>query len=131
LSENPHLTYDRTAANKHPLLRRWDHTSDAIPVSEGGPTRDNDWINLEDGVQILFRKATGGQASEYRIGDYWLIPARTATGDVEWPGPVGNPTALPPHGVVHHYAPLAIVSVTNGTISGLTDLRRTLKQLWG
>ncbi len=116
---------------RHPLLRRWDQQSDAIPVSEGDSAQDNDWINLESGVQILFPKVGGNQASQYRIGDYWLIPARTATGDVEWPGPVGSPTALPPHGIIHHYAPLAIISVANGTISSLTDLRRTLKQLWG
>lgn len=121
-----------TTASKHPLLRRWDQESDAVPVSEGDPTQDKDWINLENGVQILFDKPTGGQASEYRIGDYWLIPARTATGDVEWPGPVGSPTASPPHGVVHHYAPLAIISVGDGKISqpANNDLRRTLIQLW-
>jgi len=38
-----------------------------------------------------------------------LIPTRTATGDVEWPGEVGQPEARPPHGVEHHYAPLAVV----------------------
>jgi hypothetical protein len=129
-SESPNLTYDQTTANKHPLLRRWDHKSAAMCVSEGNPTRDNDWISLENGIQILFHKPTGGQVSEYRVGDYWLIPARTATGDVEWPGPVGSPAALPPHGVVHHYAPLAIITVANGAITDPTDLRRTLKQLW-
>jgi DNA-binding NtrC family response regulator len=40
-----------------------------------------------------------------------LIPARTATGDVEWPGAVGAPEALPPHGIEHYYAPLARISV--------------------
>ncbi|WP_426113110.1 DUF6519 domain-containing protein [Massilia sp. PWRC2] len=35
---------------------------------------------LEDGVRI-------GSAAEaqFRTGDYWLFPARTASGDVEWP----------------------------------------------
>jgi hypothetical protein len=35
-------------------------------------------IDLEDGIQIQF--LTGGK---YPTGDYWLIPARVATGDVE------------------------------------------------
>ena len=74
---------------KRPLLRRWDHRGD--PKAFGGALQiveqdDNDqgrakgWIDLEDGVQVWFAK--GGQ---YQAGDYWQIPARTATGDVEWP----------------------------------------------
>jgi hypothetical protein len=93
------------------------------------------WLTLEDGVQVRFEAAalgTGGISpakdtvamNQYRTGDYWLIPTRTATGDVEWPrvmGTDGNPeadaqgnfipVALPPHGITHHYAPLAIASV--------------------
>ena len=131
LSPSPNLTYDetKTPSGKHPRLRRWDQKSDAIPVSEGNPTKDSDWINLEDGVQILFEPLS--PTAEYRIGDYWLIPARTATGDVEWPGPMNNPTPLHPHGVEHHYAPLAIISVSEGNIVAVPiDLRRKLNQLW-
>ena len=43
---------------------------------------------------------------EYRTGDYWLIPARVATGDIEWPRTGSKPDFLPPRGVEHHYAPL-------------------------
>ena len=32
----------------------------------------NQWVELEDGIQIQF------VAGQYRAGDYWLIPARTA-----------------------------------------------------
>ncbi|MEQ1601128.1 MAG: hypothetical protein ABL885_05085 [Methylophilaceae bacterium] len=38
-------------------------------------------------------------SNQYRTGDYWLISARVATGDVEWPGEVGKPQALHPHGI--------------------------------
>jgi len=67
----------------------------------------------------------------YKTGDYWLIPARVATGDVEWPGAASTPVSLPPHGIEHHYAPLAILEIDNkGTITGpLTDLRRTFPSL--
>lgn len=97
------------APSKHPLLQRWDHAGDlsadhgALPVIA---SPDDGWIELEDGVQIWFAK--GG---EYRPGDYWLIPARVATGDVEWPAELGAngdriPTEQPPHGPQHYYAPL-------------------------
>jgi hypothetical protein len=67
------------------------------------------WIELEDGIQVQF--LAGG---EYRTGDYWLIPARVATGNIEWPSeldPAGNvvPALTPPRGIEHHYAPLGFV----------------------
>lgn len=128
-STNPNRTYDQTTVNRHPLLRRWDQKSDAIPIREGA--QEQGWIDLEDGVQIQFSAPPTGQTAEYRVGDYWLIPARVATGDVEWPGPVDNPTPLHPHGVEHHYAPLAVISVGEGNVPGTPiDLRRKLTQLW-
>ncbi len=94
---------------RHPLLRRWDQKGDgliggAVSLTEG--SEDSGWLALEDGVQIQFQS---GSPTQYRTGDYWLIPARAATGDVEWPGGSANPEASRPHGVEHHYAPLAIV----------------------
>jgi hypothetical protein len=133
------------AADKHPLLRRWDHqagnprlggpqlSNGAALVVESEGEADSAWLTLEDGVQIQFPKPSAGQ-NTYRTGDYWWLPARTATGDVEWPGPVGQPLAVPPHGVQHHYAPLAIVTVDgNGAVSlhaNFPDLRREIIQLW-
>jgi len=43
----------------------------------------------------------------YRTGDHWWITARVATGEIDWPlDTAGQPKALKPHGVQHHYAPL-------------------------
>lgn len=100
------------------LLRRWDYQG-GDPAS-GRPALADDgalaieeegWWTLEDGVQIQFVPAPDTEpANQYRTGDYWLIPARVATGDVEWPV---NKTQTPPqvarrpHGVWHHYARLA------------------------
>ncbi len=87
---------------KHPIIRRWDERdakSGAVAV-----TGDR-WIDLESGVQIRFEK--GGT---YRTGDYWTIPARSATADVEWPRSNGEPVALPPMGICHHYAKLAVLT---------------------
>jgi len=116
----------------HPLLRRWDQQ--AGDPTAGGVVLDADgavpipgtvitgvdiaqgWINLEDGVQVRFDEAN---LATYRRGDYWLIPARVATGNVVWPTELGaaqqlEPVARSPDGVDHHYAPLAIVPQLQG-----------------
>ena len=50
----------------------------------------------------------------YRVGDYWTIPARTATADIDWPHDTnGEPLSLPPQGPQRHYAPLAYVADEN------------------
>ncbi len=72
----------------HPLLRRWDQgarkdlklSEGAILISEGQD------IEIERGLQVRFQLETGG---EFHTGDYWLIPARVATGKIEWPSQVG------------------------------------------
>lgn len=118
-STAPFSPYDKDSKN-HPLLRRWDQKEGAseklsltkagtIKIKEGSSA--SDWIHLEDGVQIQFQPAALTQTygrNYYRAGDYWLIPARTITGDVEWPGSADNPEARPPRSIQHHYAPLAI-----------------------
>ncbi|WP_326751210.1 DUF6519 domain-containing protein [Streptomyces hirsutus] len=118
--------------DRHPLLRRWDH-----PDTDGGgdlPQRADDgalrlqaqdpagWLTLEDGVQVRFQPPGAGAA--YRTGDYWTFPARTATGDVTWPrDAAGHPVPSPPHGVDHVYAPLAVVTVTSGKATAVSDCR--------
>ncbi len=105
---------------QHPKIRQWDqHENDfttlvdgAVQISEKSATQATWGITLEDGIQVQF--ADGGQ---YRTGDYWLIPARVATGDIEWPKSDGsNPDPLPPRGVKHHYAPLGIVGNDSGNV---------------
>ena len=107
------ITVDATLAN-HPLLRRWDQQA-GDPAQGGLQIQDGDgaalivegvWLDLEDGIQIRFQPG-----ANYRSGDYWLIPARVAKGNIEWPQQAdsqGNlaPQALPPHGIEHHYAPI-------------------------
>ncbi|MEP7012888.1 MAG: DUF6519 domain-containing protein [Acidobacteriota bacterium] len=117
------------ATRKHAFLRRWDHKESSYKKKEDarqpkggvlfvfGEASDG-WLSLENGVQIQFQLE-----GTYRPGDYWLIPARTATGDVEWPGTVKEPEAVPPHGVEHHFAPLALV-IDNKPV---VDLQRTFE----
>jgi hypothetical protein len=83
---------------RNPKIRRWD-SAGAVTAAAGG------WVNLENGVQVQF-----GSGS-YRPGDYWLIPARTLTGQIEWPvDSTSKPRALPPLGIRHNYCRLAVVN---------------------
>jgi hypothetical protein len=103
--------------NLHPILRRW--ASDVIPIDTRQLPTDP-WIDLADGVQVQFSLISPPQAA-YRTGDYWLIPTRTATGNVVWPDDNGVPRAMPPNGVDHHYAPLAKAPLNDNAKP--TDLR--------
>ena len=93
---------------KHPLLRRWDSGEVKVNLSDV----NNKWFPLEDGIEIQFQGDI--QNSFYQVGDYWLIPVRTATGNVEWPKRKNGegklePQPQLPHGTNHYYAPLAII----------------------
>lgn len=135
LQSVPGFTVDTT--HGHAYLRRWDQKKgggNGIDVVESAS--GNDWIMLEDGVEVQFPAASADENQEvvahrYQTGDYWLIPARTVTGDVEWPGTVDSPTALAAQGVQHHYAPIAQINVADsGNFSLVNDLRRKLNRLW-
>jgi hypothetical protein len=112
------LTGDTTLATGAPhyaYLRRWDQRRGAnangvIEVREKGAEGAD--LALENGITVQFQP--GG---DYRTGDYWLIPARTATGDILWPAANvdGTPAAVEPHGEPHHYALLGILSLTAAT----------------
>jgi hypothetical protein len=96
--------------DRHAILRRWDGT---------GHVKMGRWIGLEAGIEISF--GTG----ILRDGDYWLIPARQATGSIEWPPNGATSRWVGPHGIRHHYAPLALLEDTT------TDLRRFFSPLTG
>jgi hypothetical protein len=101
----------------HPKLRRWDQTGTGL--SQGITVTAGTWIPLEGGVQVEF------SAGNYHAGDYWLIPARTATsiqqGYVEWPvDAASNPMPQPSVGIRHHYAKLGLIEFTApGTFGGI------------
>jgi hypothetical protein len=104
LAENE--AFDKKTPKK---VRRWDQNeTEDIRLKHGAmPITEAHWIDLENGIQVQF--LPGGA---YRTGDYWLIPARAATGTIEWSG-----DARTPFGIVHHYAPVWIVTVAaDGTV---------------
>jgi len=121
----------------HPVLKRWDHrpddplTSDAgaLLVKEASGAEDA-WIELEDGVMVQFpASVVDGEPNEYRTGDYWLIPARTATGDVLWPVEEVDGEQVPrprrPDGIEHRYAPLGVLDVGPDGRMEVSDCRLT------
>jgi len=111
---------DFTQFTLNPKVRRWDQsdptqitTNGDILVREGAP------VNLEGGVQVIFQP-TG----KYNTGDYWLVPARTVTGNVEWPvDDNGSPIPQPPAGVAHHYCHLALLQFASNSWTLLDDCR--------
>ncbi|MEJ2443852.1 MAG: DUF6519 domain-containing protein [Exilibacterium sp.] len=116
---------------RNPKVRRWDQIASedivladgAVPVVMGkaaGKSKKDMWLDLEDGIQISF-----APKGNYRSGDYWLIPARVATGNIEWPvnEEKQQPALLPPRGVRHHYAPLALMVAKDGRLDVKTSCR--------
>jgi len=95
-------------------MRRWDQsgasaTSQGVPVSSAS-------VPLENGIEVTF----GG--GNYTAGDYWLIPARTANGQIEWPpcGSTSDPNGSlfqQPNYINITQAPLACIQLRTTNIS--------------
>lgn len=102
-------------------LRRWDQT--VVAATADGLEATAGWTDIEDGIQVSFSPGT------YRAGDYWLIPARTATGEIEWPPyeiPNLSPVEQVPLGIKHYYCRLALLKVTStpsGKMINVEDCR--------
>jgi len=102
-----------------PKLRRWDQQTGAstgIPVNSAAP------ITLENGIAVTF--APG----DYRSGDYWMIPARTAidqeTGVIQWPTD-GSGNFLPqPSRYVEHTCLLSVVSWNGAALSAVSGFEQ-------
>jgi hypothetical protein len=99
--------------------RRWD-TSNASRADI--PITNNANILLENGLSL---KLTG---SDFKTGDYWLIPTRVGQGIPAgaWPvTPYDNATYIPqlPQGIERFYAPLAIVQRVSNLWSSVSDSR--------
>ena len=84
---------------KNPTVRRWDAFE---TIADADMTKDAKYLDLDAGIQLRF---DGGA---YTRGDYWLIPARTITKNIEWPTDGDGPVALP-SAMEHHYCSLALL----------------------
>ena len=90
-------------------LRRWD-MSGASVTPEGIPLKSG-WLQLESGVEVSFTEGS------YVSRSFWLVPARTATADIEWPPfqvPNTQPLPQPPLGEFHNFCRLALIESVYG-----------------
>ncbi|HEU0052819.1 MAG TPA: DUF6519 domain-containing protein, partial [Longimicrobium sp.] len=96
------------AAGGRIVLRRWNHatSADGSVTAAALPVRSDGWTALADGVEVRFEGAA------FRTADYWTIPVRVAAPNgIEWPAAGKRPAPLPPQGIEHRYAALAVVEV--------------------
>ena len=93
----------------HARLRKWADRD--IPIN-------GSWTPLgNEGIKVSFRAESDDKQDFFKSGDYWVIPARIATGDIEWP----KETFMPSLGIEHHYCNLAVVSYDGSKLNVLTD----------
>lgn len=99
-------------AARHTRIIRWDQNASINALdADGLMTADSAQVQIEDGVFVTF---SGGAMNS---GDYWVFAARTADASVE------KLDHAPPRGIIHHYAPLAVISIANGVVSRKHDCR--------
>jgi hypothetical protein len=112
------LTMNQTVAavdtSQNARLRRWEQFGPSAS-SAGVPLSAGTWLDLENGIQVQFA------AGPYQPGDYWLIPARTASGQIEWPPCGGDGSEFqPPKFTPVYRAPLACIHASDANRKGLT-----------
>lgn len=100
-------------------IRKWDQLKDSVPpIGEEGLTMEGgNWIALEDGIEVNF------SPGNFRAGDYWLVPARILTAQVEWE------SSRPPHGIQKSYCKIGIISVVGNSVVSVSDCRSLFKPL--
>jgi hypothetical protein len=104
-------------------LRLWDMT-DIATTSNGLPVITSSWTDIEDGIQVFFDNGT------FEVGDYWLIPARTINGNIEWPElSSGVPAPQARKGTNYSYCRLAFIKIVNGQVVVQEDCRELFPSL--
>lgn len=109
---------------KNPKIRRWDSLG-LLEVKNS--SMNEGYMELEKGVEVRFGNGT------YETGDYWLIPVRTATKDVEWPKKAGTnePEERTQERIEHHYCELALLEFdrANKKLEIVSDCRNFFSPL--
>ena len=101
------VTMTQVVASVNPSLnarmRRWDQFG-ASAGPDGVSLAAGSLLELENGIQVQFMPGA------YESGDYWLIPSRTATGQIDWPPCYSDGDSFqPPHRTEVYRAPLACI----------------------
>jgi len=111
-------------------MRRWDMSGPEVTAT-GIPLSLGSWMQLEGGIQVMFGPVPSGPNPVpggpdpvlnippiFHSGDYWTIPARTATGQIEWPPCGSDDNAFqPPTSVTVYSAPLACIHPASAAAS--------------
>ncbi|HUW66948.1 MAG TPA: DUF6519 domain-containing protein [Candidatus Nanoarchaeia archaeon] len=100
----------------NPKVRRWDQTK------SGEIMIDSEWIELEHGLGVEFKPG-----NTYKSGDFWLIPARIASGDIEWSKENGGWQQC--FGIEHKYCSLAILNYEDPKWKLVKDCRQLFPPL--
>lgn len=98
----------------NPMVRLWGPQG-AISVTV--PDSNDGYIPLEGGVEIKF------EPGNYRSGDYWLIPVRAISQDINWPQNDAGSIAKSSQGIQHHFCQLAMVEYQDKKFSIKGGLR--------
>ncbi len=61
-------------------------------------------------------------SGSFQPGDYWQIPARASTQNIDWPRDASGPLPQQPEQITHHYAALAVLHREHGQLH-VEDLR--------
>jgi hypothetical protein len=101
---------------RHTRVQLWDQTgttnavdTDGLILTGAGP------IPVEDGIEVQFSVDPVG--GSFRVGDYWVFWARTATAGIE------ELTNAPPRGIEHHYMQIAAITGFGTIQPNITDCR--------
>ncbi len=106
-----------------PKVRLWDNQiKNKLANNDGSLKTGADWIGLETGIMVRF-----DPNGDYRCGDYWLIPARRATGLIQWPHSENE--FVPRLGIIRHRCSLAVLQKSGESWSALKDCRRVFPPL--
>jgi len=89
--------------SRNARMRRWDQSGTTV-TSDGIALGTDMWFPLENGIEVRFEKG------DFEPGDAWTIPARAATGTIEWP-PCGREGSFyqPAHRTEIYRVPLACI----------------------
>ena len=89
--------------SRNARMRRWDQAGDDASLARGIPLSTTP-VALENGIEVTFG------SGQYIAGDAWTIPARTATGALEWPPSDSDGEFFQAAGFTRiHVAPIACI----------------------
>ena len=137
-----HSEGDENGIPLEQALGEWYELEDGVEIafarnaSEVPTDNASEKARLEERAKMREREDADRDSAQqdkkiaYQPGDYWLIPARSASNSIEWPMESGKPEPLAPHGVVHHYAPLRLLLRDDGEEKVNLDTRRVISQNW-